>query len=907
MRTTSALNASLLIVGLLALTASVGARPIPSDGRSGAQQAASPSPVTVDQIVHNIGNIVTTVDNYGYIGGYESFHLPSGEWPRNSGRSYIGELLYWFGGVTEAGDTVVVDAYNDFQAIPSIISGGQAYKILLSTDTTRFYQYDPADTVGLGRGNPARGWREWNADSAGWVYATNFNPTDSSFAPGGPVALQVSHYRFNDAATGSSALGLEFTHSIYQWNYCYNENFMFVVLEIANTSASDLTNCAFALYADIDVGGPDGTGENGRLEDVIAYDTTENLAWTYDSKGWDAGWGGPSVRTGIMGTKYLETPDGIGMTSIKNQDWALIPRDRDDDIDMYEFMTTTDFDQPLPPGDQVYLQCTRGIDLPAGKTIRVVYALIAGEDEEDFRANAALAQELYDNHFVGPQPPVTPTLRAQAGHRSVFLQWNDTAESSVDPLSLANDFAGYKLYRSDNQGKTWGVVDYNTGNDCLTIDYEPIGVYTVSTPGDPIVRSFIDTGLANGVEYWYCLAAFDTGASSTGVDPLQTGFGLPGQAINVAAATPRTDPAGFYESAGTVDHQVSGQNDSSDGAVFPIVFDRTAVVGADYAVSFEDLPSGTVWHLVNLTSGDTVLAAQSRYDGDPGLYEIADGLRVVVRNGERTPRRIEQTGFGGTDTSLIVLDFYGPAIPVFTGDPADIWTDAPYRNSFELRYSTDSTVAPSVIAYWVGGPLYRVPFEVWNTTTNTRVSLAVYDFEDDGDWDSYDLLTVVDFPYDAAQDLTAEAFPNYYGWMFGLDDASFAPSAGDILTITGAPLNGPADQFLFRPDGINAAQAAVDLSNIKVVPNPYVARYSPMVEVNEGQSVLEFQKLPGVCTIRIYSLSGDLVAEVTNEDGDGTARWNLLTASQRQIASGTYLYHVESEFGEHRGRFSVIK
>ena len=36
--------------------------------RSGPQLA--PQPVTVDQITHNKGNIVTTVDNWGYGGGY---------------------------------------------------------------------------------------------------------------------------------------------------------------------------------------------------------------------------------------------------------------------------------------------------------------------------------------------------------------------------------------------------------------------------------------------------------------------------------------------------------------------------------------------------------------------------------------------------------------------------------------------------------------------------------------------------------------------------------------------------------------------------------------------------------------------------------------------------------------------
>ena len=42
-------------------------------------------------------------------------------------------------------------------------------------------------------------------------------------------------------------------------------------------------------------------------------------------------------------------------------------------------------------------------------------------------------------------------------------------------------------------------------------------------------------------------------------------------------------------------------------------------------------------------------------------------------------------------------------------------------------------------------------------------------------------------------------------------------------------------------------------------------------------------------------------------DGSGTEEWDLLTEGRRQIASGIYIYHVESEYGEHLGRFAVVK
>ena len=907
-RSYASIFASLIAFGLL-LIQGVESRPIAPPPRSADSNLAHPKVslqpplVTVDQVIHNKGNIVTTLDNWGYIGGYQFYELPSGEWPRNSGHDYIGEIRYWMGATKQNGDTVVANSVDDFMGVP--VSGPDDYRIFLSTDTSRYFGYDVTDTTGISAGNPAQGWRVWDPNSSTYDYNQTFNTLAASFVQAGPTSLQDSHYRFTDQAGGQSVLGLELTHTAYQWNYCYNEDFMFFVIQITNTSTEDYTDFAFGLYVDLDVGGPDGTGENGRLEDLVAFDSTENLAWIYDNIGIDPGWG-PTVRTGIMGTKYLETPDNIGMTAFRSGDWAIISELRDED--MYAQINSQQYDQSLPPTDQFYIQCTRGIQLDAGKTVRVVYALVAGEDEEDFRANAGLAQELYDAHFVGPQPPTTPVLTVRPGNEKTYLTWTDTSEIGTDPLSGMNDFAGYKLYRSDNQGKTWGVVEYNTGNNCLTVDYRTIAQFTVNTPGDPIAHSYLDTGLFNGVDYWYCLAAFDIGDTAVGVDPLQSGFGVAGESPNVIAARPRANPAGFYEAAATVDHYALGAGELSDGLVTPFVFDATELRGADYEVRFQDTQEKTVWHLINVTTGDTVLADQTQYNDDPDLYPVGEGLRLYVEDAEHVPRDLGQTGFATGDSTMVVATFYGPAIPALTGDNGDVFTNSAFRSYYELRYTEDSTLASWMLDGFFGSDnSYRVPFEAWNMTTNQQVSLAVYDFDDDGIWQEYDLIAIVDYPYDPNQSIVQFAFPYQYGWLVGFDDAVFDPAVGDVFTIEGAPLVGPNDVFVFKVDGVNTAAAAIDLDDIRVVPDPYIASYSSMVETGEGQSVLEFQGVPQVCTIRIYSLAGDLIEEIKHDEVGGTARWNLQSSNFQQVTSGIYIYHVESEFGDHLGRFAVIK
>ena len=191
--------------------------------------------------------------------------------------------------------------------------------------------------------------------------------------------------------------------------------------------------------------------------------------------------------------------------------------------------------------------------------------------------------------------------------------------------------------------------------------------------------------------------------------------------------------------------------------------------------------------------------------------------------------------------------------------------------------------------------------------TNQRVSVAVWDFDGDGIWQPTDLIAIVNYPYDSTASVFTSAWPVRFSWLFGFDATVYSPVLGDVFTFEGPRLNGPDDLFSFSVDGVNAANAAVDLKNIKVVPNPYIGRFSSMVETNPGESVLMFNDLPDRCTIRIYTIAGDLVETIEHTNGTGTERWDLLSAERRLVASGTYLFQVDSPYGEFLGRFAIIK
>jgi hypothetical protein len=863
------------------------------EGSTKQQRSSEPPTPVQDQIIHNKGNVATTVQNWGQIGGQSHLGKPSGEWPKGSEHHYLAEIKYWMGAVKPNGDTVVANTDDDLMPLSSIISGEENYRIRLSTDPTS-YDYDPSDTVGLGIGKPAYGWRIWDSDSEEWVYNKVWTFA-SGMMDAGPVSLQESHYRFCDANSGVPVLGLELTQTVYQWNYNYNEDYLFVVLEIKNVSENDYSDFAFGLYCDFDVGGiVPGTFENGRLGDLVAFDPSMNLAWTYDEDGYDPGWG-PLVRTGVMGTKYIETPDDIGMTAFRTGRWEDLPSY---DEGKYEFINSQQFDESLPPTDQYYVQCTRGISLNSGKTVRVVFALIAGYDEEDLKNSASMAQVVYDNYFIGPEPPRPAELVATPGYQKVKLTWDNGSESSVDPLSGEVDFKGYKIYRSTDMGQSWGDLVRNPDGS-LGPDYVPIAIFQKENPHDILPHTYTDRDLINGIEYWYSVVSFDEGDTSVPIEPLQTAYGRPGEDVNCGFAYPRTDPAGYYTSAATVRHHYYGNEEQSEGTVTPVVFDRGALTGHDYKVAFTDDPDATYWYVIDLTTQETVLADQTKQSGDIESYPVVDGLQVIVTNGEREPSSYGQTQFGTSDATLHMYHFLGSMGETF-GLP--VGGDMHFRATYELRFTEQGSQAYSffddVTPVWV-------PFEVWNTSADQQVFVEVYDWAQNGVWDADhgDYLDIVNVPYDGQPH--PEAFPYYHAWFFAFTptDTGYAP--GDVYQIEGAKLNGPDDEFVFRAGGVDAGKAKDELSEIKVVPNPYIAH--ALWETTEGLRKIQFTHLPEECTIRIYTLAGDLLRVIEHDNGTGTEDWDLLNKNQQGIVPGVYYYHVDSEYGQKLGKFAIIK
>jgi hypothetical protein len=105
-----------------------------------------------------------------------------------------------------------------------------------------------------------------------------------------------------------------------------------------------------------------------------------------------------------------------------------------------------------------------------------------------------------------------------------------------------------------------------------------------------------------------------------------------------------------------------------------------------------------------------------------------------------------------------------------------------------------------------------------------------------------------------------------------------------------------------------------NINKIKVVPNPFVvsARWDEARIGNYayGEPIrnIAFTNIPSPCTIKIFTVDGDLVKTLNHPSSSaGRAEWNLLSSENRPVASGIYFFHVKSDVGEKVGRFAIIR
>ncbi|KPL08317.1 hypothetical protein AMJ86_01005 [bacterium SM23_57] len=338
-----------------------------------------------------------------------------------------------------------------------------------------------------------------------------------------------------------------------------------------------------------------------------------------------------------------------------------------------------------------------------------------------------------------------------------------------------------------------------------------------------------------------------------------------------------------------------------------------------------DITGGTSDTLIDVeftthvASGDSVEVLVDRTQDIDGSRDFFDGLRLNIDNDWKIQRIIDESGWSPTYDYMYSYTFIpysaygilnkGVAYPVdyrivFTenvdqiSDSLTMWQQ---RGTSVLKV----TILPTLTNFYV-----------IDGTTDERVKYAFLDYRRPADYFiEKGRLSANDqvIFFEESEDTTLVT------WKFALagnDTTSHKPTVGDTFKVTTTKPFRKGDTFVFSSKAaeVDAKRAAIEMDSIKVVPNPYIAGaiWEPKnpFDTGRGDREIHFTHLPMNCTIRIYTIDGELLQTLEHHGtfNNGTKRWDMLTRDKLDIAYGVYIYHIDAPgIGEKVGKFAVIK
>jgi hypothetical protein len=302
---------------------------------------------------------------------------------------------------------------------------------------------------------------------------------------------------------------------------------------------------------------------------------------------------------------------------------------------------------------------------------------------------------------------------------------------------------------------------------------------------------------------------------------------------------------------------------------------------------------------------DTLLLnIDSTYIGGGRVSAPFDGMTVTILNDTTVTVNDTATGWliGNSNLEMWVLkDRTSKALPY----PAD--------------YSIEFSDSPQDTTFLNAPPLYpKIPinFKVMNLTKGYKAKVILMDVDGSKSLTPGDTIQICEFKGPPSISNLQIAWNVAYGMPADPSATPVEPKSGDKFVIrTNKPfLSGDYFSFSTKPYSTDNAMAANSLSDIKVVPNPYISadKWEPknLNFTGRGERMIEFTHLPKKCTVRIYTIAGALVKTLYKDSGpsDGSLFWNLVTEDGMDAAYGLYIFHVDAPgVGEHIGKFALIK
>ncbi|MFQ5570753.1 MAG: hypothetical protein ACE5G0_13800, partial [Rhodothermales bacterium] len=458
-----------------------------------------------------------------------------------------------------------------------------------------------------------------------------------------------------------------------------------------------------------------------------------------------------------------------------------------------------------------------------------------------------------------------------------------------------------------------------------------------------LFHTYVDSNrVINGQTYYYTVAAYDRGfagdageAFRNGIPPSETSKTITYDPttdsfifdVNTVSVVPRPHVAGYVAPSALSQDGLVHESGAGTGTIRIDIVDELAVMDDHpYRLLFETVDEQLAYSVIDeapvtvampvapgkfSTLGFQHIVPESVEVRAPDGRPLAAGTEYLLNAETGAIQVLAAAGLSAND-EVTVSFRYAPLFQstlfaaeegniVFDGmhlfvqdDPLEIdpdetgWVQGGNSTPFEVRVATSGPgregqpsdyeirFADSPVGTGISNNV-PIPFEIINLTkANQPVDAFAPDINRNNAWDVDEPIIFVE-TIDGT--LTAT-------WQVRFIDASRTPGSGDVFFVSTRKPFAAGDTFSFRTVAATTDAALVkqELNDIYVVPNPYVATTpfeprNPISRTERGERRLYFANVPQNCTIRIYTLAGELVDVIHHNStlDDGKAFWDLRT------------------------------
>ena len=219
----------------------------------------------------------------------------------------------------------------------------------------------------------------------------------------------------------------------------------------------------------------------------------------------------------------------------------------------------------------------------------------------------------------------------------------------------------------------------------------------------------------------------------------------------------------------------------------------------------------------------------------------------------------------------------------------------PYFPWFNLGNDTGLDIIRLAEPYVVNGDTFRYMFEDEDVINGIEYTYAVVSY--DMGVEPYYSVRYIDLGNGQYQTEIDTNFSNPNKWADPDGYASIENSKGTTILDR---------NFVQVYPGVSPT---IDLKNVTVVPNPYIG--GSKFNESEHSRKIRFTNLTKNCTIKIFTVAGELVTILRHSDeSSGNAFWDMRTMNNQEAGPGLYIYHVQTGNNDNDsfiGKFAVVR